>query len=233
MSKSTASKPAAPSIGVWLVDGRNLQVEQLGRMQACLSVQEVHRFNLFQRPERQRQYLLGRMLLRQAISHATGVPSSAISTIERPGSGPLLILPEGIRHPAFSLSHSRHWIACAVGFGDALGLDIEAIDPERDVIALSEAGFRADEHAWLLSRIDTERVAAFYRLWTLKEALFKLLSNRGEQREAPPVVDRENELLSHGDDWFSSSMEHPTLSITICSTQSLPDISLIELSEFV
>ncbi len=215
------------------MDGRDVRDEQLIRMQAQLSPDEVQRFFRFQRQERRRQYLLGRMLLRQAISCATGVHSAAISTIERPGLGPLLILPEGVQHPGFSLSHSRHWIACAVGFGSALGLDIEAIDQGRDVIALSEAGFHPDEHAWLLSRSDTERVTAFYRLWTLKEALFKLMSNSGRETGMPALIDPDGERLSYGGGWFSASVGHPDLSITVCSTQPLPDINRAAPSDFV
>lgn len=215
------------------MDGRSLQSEQFAILQTQLSAGEMQRFERFRRPQRRRQYLLGRALLRQAIGHAAGVPSFAVSIIERPGLGPALILPEGVAHPGFSLSHSRHWVSCAVGPCGAVGLDIEAIDSARDVLQLSEASFHPAEHAWLCAHAEDERVAAFYRLWTLKEALFKLLSNRAGQGEPPPLVDGDGGLILRGEDWLAASHAHQDLSITVCAAHSLGEIKLIAPSALV
>jgi 4'-phosphopantetheinyl transferase len=231
LSKSTPSNPEAPSTRLWLVDGRHLQDDLIDGLRAQLSTEEAQRTARFQRPERQRQYLLGRLLLRHAVGRTTGVPPSSISTLDRPGAAPLLILPDGVPQPGFSLSHSRHWIACAAGFDAALGLDVEVVDAERDVVALSETGFHPDEHAWLLRQTETERVDAFYRLWTLKEALFKLLSNCGEQQRTPVVVVHDGQVLSQDEAWFAARLKHPELSVTLCSTQPLREISLVQVTE--
>lgn len=171
------------------------------------------------------------MLLRLAVNRLTGIPAAAVGTIERSGFGPQLLLPENILPPHFSLSHSREWIGCAVGADDALGLDIEVVDVQRDILALSEASFDVDEHAWLLGQTEAGRVDAFYRLWTLKEALFKLLSNRGQQQHVPAVIVRDGQLLSQDEAWFSARLEHPGLSIMLCSAQPLQDIELVRVTE--
>jgi 4'-phosphopantetheinyl transferase len=211
-----------------LLDGRAVRDETLASFLPLLSPDELKRHGGFLRRERQRQFLLGRMLLRLAISGITGIPVRAISTAERPGSGPQLQLPENIEPPHFSLSHSRQWIGCAVSVDNALGLDIETIDPGRDLTALSETAFLPEEHSWLLERTDVERTAAFYQLWTLKEALFKLLSNRGASTATASLVDGRGALLSHADGWSCRSVAHPQLSITVCSTLVLVDIALIQ-----
>lgn len=228
MSKSPTDCVSQPSAAaLWLVDGHRVPEHALARGRRELSTAEAHRYNYFMRRERQSQYLLGRMLVRHAAADATGLPYTTISTLEHLGCGPRLLLPDGAQQPCFSLSHSRHWIACAVGFEVALGLDIEVIDPERDVLALAATAFHVDEQDWLRSHSNTERCAAFYRLWTLKEALFKLLSNAGEGQVVTSLVACDGTLLSHGDGWFASHLPHPALSITLCSTHAAPDIALL------
>jgi 4'-phosphopantetheinyl transferase len=139
-----------------------------------------------------------------------------------------LILPDDVPPLGFSLSHSRQWIACATSIDTTLGLDIEVIDVKRDVIALAETSFHPDEHAWLLRQTEAERVEAFYRLWTLKEALFKLASNRGEQQHVPTMIARDGQLLSQDDRWFSVGLTHPALSVTLCSARPLRTIDLVD-----
>ena len=230
MSRLQISDHPRPPAFLWLLDGRTVRDEALASFLALLSRDESTRHGRFLRTERQRQFLLGRMLLRVAIKDLTGVPASAICMIERPGAGPQLQLPGGIQAPYFSLSHSREWIGCAVSTDVALGLDIEAVDPRRDLTALSETAFSPEEHSWLLGRTDAERTTAFYQLWTLKEALFKLLSSRGEPTRTAPLVNRKSGLSSHADGWFSTRVAHPHLSITVCSTLALTDISLKQAS---
>jgi 4'-phosphopantetheinyl transferase len=213
-----------PSTCLWLVDGRSVRDQDLACFAPQLSMDEARRFARFVRPQRRRQFLLGRMLLRHAVSGLTRLPPAAISTSDRPGQAPQLILPDGSPPPFFSLSHSRDWIACAVSHDTVLGLDIEMIDPGRDIIGLSQSAFRAEESAWVAGQREDTRVSAFYRLWSLKEALFKLRSNLGNAEELPSLLGEDGALALHGSDWFSSALPHPDLSIAICATQPLSAI---------
>ncbi|HCY61255.1 MAG TPA: hypothetical protein DHV59_00125 [Oxalobacteraceae bacterium] len=216
-----------PSVTLWLLDGRVIQKPELTQLEHQLSPPQAQRFARFRRPERQRQYLLGRTLLRHAIGHATGMAPAAVGTVELPGAAPLLVLPESLPCPAFSLSHSCHWIACATSAGTRLGIDIEVIDERRDVLALAEAAFDADEYAFIRSQSDAARVPAFYRLWTMKEALFKRWSSAGRPDKPPPLVNSAGELQVQGDGWACSFMEHPQLAICICSALPLAEITKI------
>ena len=100
-----------------------------------LGASEARRYGRFSRRERQRQFLLGRMLLRFAISDLTGLPPNAIGVVERPDDAPQLIFPESKCSPTFSLSHSRNWISCVVSANAMVGIDIEVNDPSRDIVA--------------------------------------------------------------------------------------------------
>jgi 4'-phosphopantetheinyl transferase len=233
LSKPPTSNAIVSSTVLWLVDSRRLQADDIGCLQARLSTDEARHFTRFIRAERQRQYLLGRMLLRLAVSHLLHVPPESISTIDRIGLSPSLVIPDGCPHPGFSLSHSGHWVACAISSSAVLGLDVEIIDATRDLAGIAEAAFQPAEAAWLGSRPDAERVAAFYRLWTLKEALFKLTSNRGHAQDDVSLVDGIGAPVSHGDGWFVHAMMHADIAIALCSTQPLPDITLVDASELL
>ncbi|MBQ8507156.1 MAG: 4'-phosphopantetheinyl transferase superfamily protein [Clostridia bacterium] len=75
-------------------------------------------------------------------------------------------LPGGI---CFNLSHSGSKVVLAVDEAE-VGIDIEQITPWSTAVARQV--FTADEQKWLL-RQSTD--AAFYRLWTGKEAIMKAL----------------------------------------------------------
>jgi hypothetical protein len=77
---------------------------------------------------------------------------------------------------ARSLTHSRAHAAVATGpSGGAVGIDLEWLAP-RDYAGLAEIGFSATEAAFIATIDDPpQQRAAFYELWTLKEACTKAL----------------------------------------------------------
>jgi phosphopantetheinyl transferase len=53
-----------------------------------------------------------------------------------------------------------------------LELDIEVSDPSRDIDGISEIAFHPSDQLWS-PHPDTERVSAFYHLWSNQEALHR------------------------------------------------------------
>ncbi|MCA1324664.1 4'-phosphopantetheinyl transferase family protein [Herbaspirillum sp. alder98] len=132
----------------------------------------------FVRQRRRREFILGRLLLRHDVTRVTACPMHQIEVIERAGAGPQIVLPTAVGDTIeASLSHGGGWIACAIGTGFALGLDIETSRAERDLSALAQTAFSAAERRWLHAQIDVEK--AFYQLWCGKEALYKYGNNAG------------------------------------------------------
>lgn len=71
----------------------------------------------------------------------------------------------------FNLSHSGQWAVCAVGDGP-VGCDVEEIVVVRNGVA---ERFFTQKEVEYLNRFDgEERVAEFFRLWTLKESYMKM-----------------------------------------------------------
>ncbi len=74
---------------------------------------------------------------------------------------------------AFNLSHSGDAGVLAVGCGQSLGVDLERHRPMENFLALARRFFSDREVAELESVEQTEQLAAFFRIWTRKEAYLK------------------------------------------------------------
>ena len=210
MSKSprnNAGSDVNPVATVWLLDGRTVSDEQLLPYISWLNSDELQRYQRFLRVERQRQFLLGRILLRFALGNLLDLSPPSISLSDRPGHAPVLNW-EGPA-PGFSLSHSGPWVACAVSAQSSLGLDVELLDGTRDLVALAEQSFDASEYVLIKGKEGTARIAAFYTLWSMEEARYKLASTSGGD-----VVSR------------CITFPHADISIVHCSVQPLADASL-------
>ena len=195
-----------------------------------LGASEARRYGRFSRRERQRQFLLGRMLLRFAISDLTGLPPNTIGVVERLDNAPQLILPESECPPNFSLSHSRNWISCVVSADAMVGVDIEVNDPSRDFVASSQLAFHPNDYLWLLSQPDAACASAFYQLWSTREALFKLESGLGCESAFSPLVGTEGKIASQGCGWHGYILRHCDLTQCVCSHQPLCELLNMELT---
>jgi 4'-phosphopantetheinyl transferase len=217
-------KPAItePPATLWLFDADGVAESHLDFFAPQLGESENHRLRSFLRPQRRLQFLLGRMLLRFAVSNLTGLPADTIGMVERRGNAPWLILP-GMQQwkPSFSISHSRNWVACLVSCGATLGVDIEVNDPARDIESMSEMLFSPSEHVRLSMLPDAERVAWFYHRWCEREALHKLLCNLGRESDSPALLSSldARELENFG--WQRYALPFPGLSIVAYSDRPL------------
>lgn len=191
---------------VWLVDSRIVGEIELQRGFLWLSAEERLRYDAFLRPQRQRQFLIGRILLRIALGKLLEVPAERISLTGQSNHAPRLNWSGAA--PYFSLSHSGSWVACAVSPDTALGLDIEVIDPARDLIALAEQAFDPDEFARFGQLDSDDQLRAFYLLWSTKEAKFKLASNANSVSESSTQVS-------------CIDLSQTDLSIILCSSHAL------------
>jgi len=220
-----------PSATLWLLDGSRVPEEDVAFFVPQLGASEARRYGRFKRRERQRQFLLGRMLLRFAVSSLMSLPPDVLDVVERTGYPPELVLPDSQSLRArFSLSHSRDWVACVVGHNVTPGVDIEVNDPTRDVLGISELVFHSNEHLWLCAQPEVARVAGFYSLWSTREALYKLLSSLGGQTVLSPLVGVDGAFASQGPNWHRYTLPHSALTVAICSDQPLSALYKIELT---
>jgi len=162
-----------PQATLWLLDLAAIDDATLAQGLDGLGASVQQRYRGFRRPERQKQFLAGRLLLRRALADARpDVQGADIQFVERRGAAPQVCMPGAA--PFFSISHAGNWIACAVSMAAPLGLDIELHGRARDFQALAEHSFDAAAAQRIASLPDAGRAAAFYREWCRLEAEFKL-----------------------------------------------------------
>ena len=201
-----------PDCYLWLTDASEIDEEKFPVFLARLNEDNIGRYNNFLRKERQKQFLVGRILLKQAVSSFLAIPENEIDIIECPENKPRLSLRRKTATlPFFSISHSGKWIGCAIG-KNVIGLDIEIHDPVRETITSSEMAFNVQENEWLKFRPEKERDKSFYHLWTQKEALYKLLSETGNEKN---IWQTEN--VFHGQyAWHLKTLDQGNSSLAIC-----------------
>ena len=112
--------------------------------------------------------LLARALLRALLHRLTGSGDWTIAADNNSGK-PYLRDEHGVLGPAISLSHGGGMVAAAVGSpGLRIGVDLEP-HKARDVMALAAKAFGPAEQ----QQVAEGSTAAFYKLWTLREAMGK------------------------------------------------------------
>jgi 4'-phosphopantetheinyl transferase len=112
-------------------------------------------------------FLAGRALLAELVFRQYGL-SVLPEMITQPTGKPVFVDPA---LPYFNISHSGEQLLVAVTKRVAPGCDIEVNRPRRGIMALAAEFFSARENQWLVGQSD--RQAAFWQLWCLREALLK------------------------------------------------------------
>lgn len=153
------------------------------------------RYHAIRHPHRQAQFLLGRLLLRHALSARHGRAPEHWRILNRPGLAPALLNPP-LPSLDFSIAHCREQVLCLLVDNGPCGVDIEYTGKERDYAAIAAHNFGSDQAQALTKLHPTQQGLAFYRLWTEGEALYKARSGLSEGDEEPAW---RREFIEHGD----------------------------------
>ncbi len=139
-----------------------------------LSADELARAARFKSPHDRARFVSSRVILRSLLARWLDVEPNELG-FDRDALGkPRLISPAAEIPLHFSCSHSRGLFLVAVGPSE-LGVDVELVRNDFDVLAVADANFLASEAAQLRSLAGRARTIAFHRLWTAKEAFGKAL----------------------------------------------------------
>jgi 4'-phosphopantetheinyl transferase len=134
------------------------------------------------RPVRVRErWVSARWALRRVLGSYLDEDPAQIPFRYRDGGKPELA--DGTVKLCFNLSHSGPRALIAVASGREVGVDIERIDHDRDVLELAERGLGAADAATVRNAEPETRAAAFHAAWVRQEAIAKCL---GVGLAAPP-----------------------------------------------
>ena len=189
-----------------------------------LSPDEAARAARFRHDAERHRFVVRRGLLRRLLSERLGCAPQAVPLRAGPHGKPLLEAAEAAAArtslapaswPAFNLSRSGGLVLYALAEsagsagsvgpgaseGPAMGVDLERVDADRRTLddLLRIAGhFAPEETRFLRDLPATEATAAFYRLWTCKEACLKSLGTGIGGEGAPTLAEVVLETGSDG-----------------------------------
>jgi 4'-phosphopantetheinyl transferase len=127
------------------------------------------RVKRFLRREDACRSIVGEVLAKYCVGKAAGIPAKTITFQVDSFGKPHANVERQIQ---FSVSHSKSWVACAVGSGP-VGIDVEYMREFDSGIA--ERFFHPGEYAALVALPEERRKERFYDLWTIKESYIKAL----------------------------------------------------------
>lgn len=146
------------------------------RLARTLSPEEQGRAARFRFDRHRERFVVAHGVLRFVLSGYVGCVPEALSFGAEPDGKPFLATEcaeVGDDDLRFNLSHSADLALVAVSVGLEIGVDVERIKPTRDLEGLARRYFAPEEQDALARLAPDERVADFFRVWTLKEAYLK------------------------------------------------------------
>lgn len=163
---------AQDEVHVWLFP-LNLEATATAHMHSWLSVAERLRADRLRVPAARARFMEARGLLRGLLAGYLNCSPRAIAfTIEAGGKPAVPARPE-YGDLRFNLSHSGKLALGAVSRGRDVGVDVERIRPGPWENGVAERFFAPEETTALRALPARERRAAFFCVWTRKEACLK------------------------------------------------------------
>ncbi len=140
-----------------------------------------------QDPVARARRITARDALRHILGGYLGKAAEAVLLADGARGMPRLSPPDSESGLTFNLSHAGDAALCAVGAGAELGIDLECEKPRAAIDRLARRCFVPEESAAFLGAPQSGRVAAFYRIWTVKESVLKA-SGQGIQGRLRSVI---------------------------------------------
>lgn len=136
----------------------------------ALDALEQARYRAFKSPDAAAQFLISRVVARTLLGHCLGIDARSVR-LQQTANGKPFLSDDSLQ---LSISHTRGWGMVALSRSHAVGVDVEQ---HRELPGLEGIGrrfFSEAEAARVLGEAATAgQRAAFYRIWTLKEACVK------------------------------------------------------------
>ncbi len=170
-----AAAPVSLSLGdrdvhVWRT---RLDADDDGWRRHLLSEEEVVRADRFVRDIHGKRFTAARATLRVLIGRYLSIEASDVAFAYNELGKPSLASEFASRALEFNVSHSEDVALLAFSRGRELGVDIEHLSERPDFEKLARRYFSPAEVRSLTDVPSSERLPAFYRCWTRKEAYIK------------------------------------------------------------
>lgn len=158
------------AVHIWHSALENQSVAQ--RLEPLLSPDELARANRFRLVEHRRRFIIARGCLRKLLGTYLQSEARELVFAYSPEGKPSL----DVRHGTdlcFNVSHSGEIAAFGVTLGRKIGIDVELIRRDVDVLAIPKRFFSCAEQEWMSTLQGEAKFQGFFNCWTRKEAYVK------------------------------------------------------------
>lgn len=174
------------------VSGLRLELaslDQAAEWSSGLTSEETRRAEGMTNPVLRARFAVSRGLRRKVLAEVLPCGCGDVSIVEDEGTKPRLLDGQGWD---FNVSHAGDYVAVVVGRGE-VGVDLEKVRPVRDMAALMARYFHRDEVAAWQALSAEQKSAAFFLLWSAREAAMKcagtgLAAGMGQTRIDPAIL---------------------------------------------
>jgi 4'-phosphopantetheinyl transferase len=173
LSNLTAPPLDNPSVHVWTIS--LLPPSNYTHLSEVLATDERERAARFRLDHDQERFVITRAALRFILGAYTREKAESVKFAYGNSGKPSLANPHSNLH--FSVSHSHELAVIAIAKGRSVGIDIEQIRDDLEAEDLARRFFSAAEIGILERVPPSERLTAFFRIWTGKEAFVKALGD--------------------------------------------------------
>ncbi len=158
-------------VHIWRTDISQVPPELLTAYIQLMSEQELERNGRYRFEHSRTADAITRALAKTVLSRYADIEPSQWSFVKGEHGKPEISNP-GIKL-RFNLSHTSKMVACVVSGGCDVGLDIEDIERNNDVLEIADRFFSKPELSELFSLPSIQQEDRFFDYWTLKEAYMK------------------------------------------------------------
>lgn len=163
---------AESEVHVWSLP-LDLPLPRQDQAAAALSPAERERAARFALPQARRRFIAGRGQLRELLGRYLERDPATLEFESGPHGKPALAGAAAASGLQFNLAHSDNLALLAVTRSGPVGVDLERIRPLPDIPRLVARFFSPRENAAFQALRAQEQTAAFFNLWTRKEAWLK------------------------------------------------------------
>lgn len=152
-----------------------LAVHSRDRLLTLLSPEERERHARFHFERDRDIFLVAHALVRRMLSRVIGTAPESLAFQAGEHGRPELVAPDVARAFRFNLSHTRGLVACAVARAADIGVDVETVERDVEILNVGNHVFSSIEVAGLAALSGDAQRERFFELWTLKEAYIKAI----------------------------------------------------------
>ncbi len=157
------------NVVVWMTEVSTSR-DALPFLEPCLDAQDRERAARFHFAEDRARYVLGRGLARNILGRYLSQKPETIEPAFTERGQPYFPGDETMR---FSITHARDLVAVALTARARVGIDIECMERKLNLEGVAERILSAEDFREFEALPEQEKVVAFFRIWTRKEAYLK------------------------------------------------------------